>query len=85
MISLFGDSIEDQPIRQRRDKAHAAPIGSGPAGTTCKTCRHYCLAAGGARNYRKCLLMKPFWTHGPGSDIRAKDPSCRKYIPEEKP
>ncbi len=57
---------------------HAAPPGSGPAGETCKSCRHL------ARNqmakvYLKCELMRAIWTGGGGTEVRAQDPACRRW------
>lgn len=84
---LFGEPVREGTMpglrRAKRDKktGHAAPIGSGPAGETCKTCRHY-KRVKWAGIYRKCGLMRSRWTHGPGSDIRANDAACRHW---EKP
>ena len=60
---------------------HAWQIGTGPAGETCKTCKHYTLRQF-AKAYRKCGLMRQHWTGGPGTDIKASDPACKKW---EKP
>lgn len=57
-------------------KGYAAPPGSGPPGETCKTCEHYARIRRG-NTYRKCALMKPHWTGGPGTDILARSPACR--------
>jgi hypothetical protein len=80
MKSLFGDEIPDEPLHMRRDIAHAAPVGTGPEGETCRNCRHYTRIEYG-RVYLKCGLMRVYWTHGPGTDIRAKDAACRKFEP----
>lgn len=56
-----------------------APIGSGPSGATCGTCWHKQRVHYHTRFYLKCGLMEHAWTHGPGSDIRAKWPACREY------
>jgi len=81
MKSLFGDEIPDVPVRRcgrrREDRAHAAPIGTGPAGKQCKDCRHY--SRGSRARYKKCWLMRELWTSGPGTDIRAKDAACRYF------
>ena len=60
----------------------AAPIGSGPEGETCKTCAHYTIREW-AGKYRKCGLMERFWTHGLGSDIKAKWAACRCWEKRE--
>jgi len=56
-------------------QGHAGNPGRGPAGETCGTCQHYCTVSY-AKTYRKCELARANWTHGPGSDIRKKDPAC---------
>lgn len=61
-------------------KGHAWHPGTGPAGETCGGCEHYTRTRSGSlRTFRKCGLMQAHWTHGPGSDIRAKDPACRHW------
>lgn len=68
----------------QKRKGHAWMPGTGPAGETCGGCKHYTRTTSGSlRVYRKCALMKAHWTHGPGSDIRAKDAACRHW--ERKP
>ena len=58
-------------------KGHYARPGSGPAGETCGTCQHYCvISSGSGKTFRKCERTKGTWTHGPGSDVRKKDPAC---------
>ncbi|SMF96170.1 hypothetical protein SAMN02949497_3555 [Methylomagnum ishizawai] len=64
---------------------YAARPGTGPQGATCRQCQHYALVEGHIRWYRKCGLMKERWTHGKGSDIKARSPACAKFeaeIPE---
>lgn len=54
--------------------------GTGPAGETCKTCKHICrINIRSGRTFRKCGLAKHHWTHGPGSDIKASSPACRSW------
>lgn len=64
--------------KKRREIPHgnAAPIGSGPKGETCKTCEHIVRVQYHDKTYLKCNLRKANWTHGYGSDIRAKWPAC---------
>lgn len=82
---LFGPvprQIErDRERKTPLPKGHSAPPGSGPKGETCRTCVHYTIVhtRSKAGPYRKCGLMKLHWTHGPRSDIRAKDPACRLW------
>lgn len=80
--SLFG---WDQPMKPSKSKrgqpnGNAAPIGSGPAGETCGSCKHsYCVQY--AKRYHKCRLVKA--TGGPGTDIRLKWAACSRW--EAKP
>jgi hypothetical protein len=71
---LIVPEMRDAPPRRR---GHAANPGSGPEDETCGTCRHLARVHYHDKTYRKCGLMKHNWTHGPGSDIRRKDPACR--------
>ena len=93
MRDLFGNEVAAPPDRaltpkERRKllygqistvpKGHAAPPGTGPVGETCRSCKNYTLRKW-AGTYRKCLLMKEHWTSGGRTDIRAKDPACKKW------
>jgi hypothetical protein len=62
----------------RNPRGHAWTPGTGPDGETCRTCRHIARQQF-ARTYLKCGLNKTAWTHGAASDIRAKDPACKKW------
>lgn len=65
--------------RARLKKGSYADVpGTGPAGETCKSCRHYFLKEMG-NTYRKCELMRAHWTGGPGTDILASAPACSKW------
>lgn len=65
-------------------KGYAALPGSGPEGKTCRGCKHkVTMSNTGAKSWIKCELMKAAWTHGPGSDIRASSPACRRFEPKE--
>lgn len=70
--------LERKRLRRRASennkRGHAWKPGTGPAGETCKTCKHYRRG-----KYLKCLLMKAHWTAGPKTDIRARDPACMKW------
>lgn len=65
-------------LAARKKTGHAWLPGTGPAGETCKTCKHYYVKQM-SKSYRKCGLMQEFWTGGPGTDIRASDPACKKW------
>ncbi len=59
-------------------RGHAAKPGTGPEGETCGTCQHL-YRNRLAKTYLKCGLMQRYWTGGRGSDVRAKDPACRRW------
>lgn len=66
-----------------KPKGYAKPPGSGPAGETCKGCKHYRVVESRARKtFRKCGRLESHWTHGPGTDILAKSAACSLW---EKP
>lgn len=62
-----------------QSKGYAWPPGTGPEGETCKSCKHYVRSEYHRKVWLKCGLMRAVWTHGPGSDIRAKSPACKKW------
>ncbi len=62
---------------------YARPPGSGPAGETCKSCAHYRRVPGGGSVFPKCAVIEFRWTHGPGTDIRAKSPACELWKAKE--
>lgn len=68
-----------QPKHVSRGRGYAAAPGTGPAGETCKSCAHYS-GHRMSKIYRKCGLMRAFWTGGPGTDIKAKSPACKHWM-----
>lgn len=70
------DSLGARPFKPRKG-LYAAPPGTGPAGETCGSCRHICRHPSG--RYRKCGVVRALWTHGPGTDIKARSPACAKW------
>lgn len=79
-IDLFGNPISSpQPVingkHKTRPNGYAASPGSGPKGERCNTCKHYARLMR-SKVYRKCLKVQDHWTHGPGTDIKAKSPAC---------
>lgn len=60
---------------------YAARPGSGPAGETCKTCRHFRRVKHHDKTYLKCNLVE--WTHGAGTDIKASAEACRRWEPKQ--
>lgn len=69
--------------RPTEPRGYAMPPGTGPEGETCGTCEHIMRTA----KYRKCELNRARWTHGPGTDIKARTAACSKWEKErdEKP
>ena len=68
--NLFGEEISEQTAHGTRPNGYADVPGKGPAGQTCKTCRHI-VRIGRGKVYRKCGLARAMWSHGPGTDILA--------------
>lgn len=57
---------------------YAAPPGTGPAGETCKTCKHIARIEY-AKTYLKCRANAGRWTGGRATDILAGSPACRLW------
>lgn len=60
-------------------KGYAARPGIGPEGERCETCDHYRIVQGNSKSFRKCFKIKPKWTNGPGTDIKASAPACNLW------
>jgi hypothetical protein len=76
-------TISKRPKIQRpKIPCTAGPIGSGPKHETCGSCLHKTSQGGTAGHYLKCALMKHYWTHGAGSDIKARWAACEKWEPQ---
>ena len=87
MRDMFGNEVTVEQARAMLakkgrkptpPKGYAAPPGTGPEGETCKSCRHI-YRNQMSKTYLKCVLNRASWTGGPGSDIRASSPACRKW------
>ena len=88
MTDLFGNEITVEEARgnerkgkrkgNRKDdpRGNAAPIGTGPDGETCGTCKH-CWARRMSKRYYKCGLVRS--TGGPKTDIRLKWAACSRW------
>jgi hypothetical protein len=50
---------------------------TGPAGETCRTCRHCVRLQHSSKTFLKCGLCERQWTHGLCNDIRARWPACK--------
>jgi len=76
--SLFGEEISDvDPVKPGgiRAVARPAPIGSGPDGEKCGTCKHG-RGTGRAGKYKKCWINYHNWSCGSGTDIKWKHEAC---------
>lgn len=62
-------------------RGYADTPGTGPKGETCKSCKHLARVSH-AKDYLKCGLMRPHWTGGVKTDIRAGWPACSKWEAE---
>jgi hypothetical protein len=67
------DDVEREPTQPN---GYAMPPGTGPRGETCATCAHYRRIRHRGGVYLKCGKNERSWTHGAGSDIRARAPAC---------
>jgi len=72
--------IQVSKVKHPTDRAHPYPPGSGPPGQTCGTCAKLC-ERHFSKTYFKCHVLMKFWTAGPGTDIRKKDPACLCWEP----
>lgn len=86
-VNLWGEKcviqISEAKRKPTEPKGYAGLPGTGPAGETCKTCRHKAAPGDTARVYWKCRLMRAHWTGGPGTDIRMRSPACSKWEARE--
>jgi len=87
---LFGNPVSAAALQRKpallkgtRREARASDL-PGPAGETCRTCRHAYYRQQGKR-YWKCAIAKRAATNGPGTDIRLKDPACARWEKEDTP
>lgn len=91
-LDLFGQPILGAPPAPEGDgkrkktvlRGYADTPGTGPAGETCRSCRHYARVEH-AKVYLKCALMRARWTGGPGTDILARSPACSRWEPSANP
>lgn len=75
--AIVGASPRRKPTRPN---GYAEPPGTGPAGKTCRDCAHKrTMTNTGSKSWIKCELMRRAWTNGPGTDIRAGSPACRRF------
>jgi hypothetical protein len=75
--NCYGEEITlNKPVLT--PSGYAEMPGSGPAGETCKSCRHLACREL-AKRYYKCGLMRPVWTGGRGTDVLLRSPACRRW------
>ena len=81
MKNLFGDEVSDIALKmsKRTDKRHPCSSGTGPKGETCGTCGHRVKVRYHGKAYNKCGVLKGYWTHGPGTDLKCKDEACSMW------
>lgn len=81
-VNLFGEPVDLSKLKKTvyKERAYPAPPGTGPADKTCRDCKNYTRVEY-SKAYLKCGLMRSSWTGGPGTDIKASAPACRKYEP----
>ncbi len=82
MIDLFGKESElaVKELAPKRNRAHPAPVGSGPKGETCRGCGLCNAIEHRGKRYYKCghHLVSP--THGEATDLRLKDSACSFWL-----
>ena len=81
-IDLFG---EDMPYSERlrsKKTGYPYPPGTGPKDETCRSCK-FLYRHEMSRVYLKCWKMKRDWTHGSGTDIKARSPACKLWEKKE--
>lgn len=88
MRDLLGDEIPPPTPEKGRRKdpipwGYYAPPGTGPAGETCRTCKHSGLRGNVAGRYHKCFLARAKWTGGRKSDILLRTPACVGFAARE--
>lgn len=82
MNELFSiDEVGPAEPRPKHPKGTPAIPGTGPAGATCKHCRHFRRIVYHGQVYLKCGQMESAWTHGAATDIRAGWPACSEFQP----
>lgn len=81
LMILPPQSAQSQAVAKARTlkKGMYADVpGTGPAGETCKTCKHI-YRKHMSKTYLKCALTQRWWTGGGGTDIKAGSPACSKW------
>jgi hypothetical protein len=81
---IHGEQLRDSQGRLRIPRRLCIPaqIGTGPAGETCRTCRHLYRKRMG-NTYLKCGLMEKYHSNGAATDIRAGWAACARWEAKE--
>lgn len=82
LMVMPSQSERSKAAALRRTGMYADTPGTGPAGETCKTCRHLYRKML-AKTYLKCGLMERGWTGGGRTDVKATAPACSKWEPDQ--
>lgn len=85
MLFDKGPPQEDVGKKSKPARGWLTPAlpGSGPTGETCRNCKFLARTESpSGKVFMKCELMKPHWTRGAASDIRASLPACRDFEEE---
>lgn len=77
-VDLFGGGGTQARVKHPK-RGYAGIPGNGPAGETCRSCKHRCHAG----RYSKCGLMMLAWTHSYGTDILQRSPACDYWKPQQ--
>lgn len=81
-LEMEMDAPMTTPRKRKRveplPRGHAALSGTGPEGETCGSCANL-FRNRMPKTYLKCGLMEAYWTGGRATDVRARDPACRRW------
>lgn len=79
--TMGGDSVI-VPVRGKHyvePRGYADKPGTGPAGETCKSCKHSYRGGTGQRGFPKCELTRACHTSSRRTDILMRAPACSKW------
>ena len=80
-VVAYLEWLDGKRLKRVGNRRSPYPLGSGPLGECCGRCAKLRVIGGYRQRYFKCGVMRAFWTHGRGTDIRKKDPACLSYEP----
>lgn len=81
---VHGINARDSLGRRKHPLTTCTPaaIGTGPKERTCGSCKH-AVRFVQSKRWIKCGLMRKWWTHGTGTDIKARWPACGRWESED--